>query len=151
MLSEFLIDYVLWVFISTLGVVQFASARNGLWGLLYMRRWPIATMLGSILVVLIAFLWFFITDERNQPDTGFGLDANVQAFWFATSAATAVIVTLATTSIVNHSWGRGHGWDIRSRETPPSGLTWLSRTTFFHAIQARVAHARRSPHEKIDA
>ena len=144
MLSAFLIDYIAWVFVSALCVIQFAAARSGLWGILYARRWPRATMGVSVLVILAAILWYFTTGERNQPDTGLGLDANVQAFWFAMSGAAAVGATLAVTSLINHRWVNNHGWDCRSGDAPPSGITWLSRTTFFHAIRARVAHSRRS-------
>jgi hypothetical protein len=147
--SAFLIDYLLWVFVSTAGVMQFAAARSGLWGVLYVRRWPRATMAASVLVVHAAAVWFFITGERNQPDTGLGLDANVQSFWFAMSAAGAVITTLVATSIINHSWGRNHGWDTQSGQAPPMSLTWLSRTTFFHAIRARISHLRRSSSERV--
>ena len=108
-------------------------------------------MAASVFVVFAAVIWYFIADERNQPDTGLGLDANVQAFWFAMSAAGAVISTLVSTSIINHSWGRNHGWDTRSGEAPPISLTWLSRTTFLHAIRARVAHWRRLPSERAGA
>ena len=141
--SVFLIDYMLWVFASAIGFMQFAAARSGLRGILYVRRWPNATMAASVLVVFAATVLYFITGERNQPDTELGLDANVQAFWFTMSAASAVITTLVATSIINHSWGRNHGWDTRSGQAPPISLTWLSRTTFFHAIRARITHLRR--------
>jgi len=144
MLSAFLIDYIAWVFVSTLCVIQLAAARSGLWGILYARRWPRATMGVSTLVIPAVVLWYFMTGERNQPDTGLGLDANIQAFWFVVSAAAAANVTLVVTSVINHRWGKHHGWDCRSGEAPPSGITWLSRTTFFHAIRARIAHSRRS-------
>jgi hypothetical protein len=145
MLSEFLIDYLLWVFVSTLCVVQFVAARSRLRGILFARRWPRATMAASVLIGLATVVWYFASAERNQPDTGVGLDANIQAFWFAVSAAVAAIATLASTSAINHVWGqnhKNHGWDSTSGEAPPAGITWLSRTTFFYALRARIAYSR---------
>ena len=148
MSSAFLIDYIVWVYISTLGVIQFAAVRSGLLGMLFIRRWPKATLVATVVTVLSAFTWYFASAERNQPDTGLGLDANVQAFWFATSATLAAGTTLAISSITNYRWGKDHGWDERAGEAPPAGINWLSRTTFFHAIRARLTHARRSPPER---
>lgn len=141
MQSAFLMDYIFWVFISTLAVVQFAAARSGIWGMLYAREWPKATQCFALMITIVAFVWYFVTEDRNQPDTGLGLDANVQAFWFAASGAVAVSATLIITSVINHRWGgEGHGWDNLSGEAPPTGIAWLSQTTFFHAIRARIAY-----------
>ncbi len=151
MQTAFLIDYIAWVFVSTIGVTQFVAAQSGLRGMLFARTQPKATMIGSTLVILVAVIWYFASGERNQPDTGLGLDANVQAFWFAMSAAAAAGTTLALTSIINHGWGKNHGWDNQSGEAPPVGLTWLSQTTYFHAIRARIAYRRRQPADRAGA
>jgi hypothetical protein len=143
MQTAFLIDYIAWVLVSTIGVIQFVAAQSGLRGMLFARSQPKATMTGSTLLVLVAVIWYFASGERNQPDTGLGLDANIQAFWFALSVAAAAGFTLALTSIINHGWGKNHGSDSHSGEMPPVGLTWLSQTTYFHAIRARMAYLRR--------
>jgi hypothetical protein len=149
MLSAFLTDYVVWVFISALAVIQIAAAWSGLLGLLYARERPRATIAVSAFVVIVTLVWYFASDARNQPDTGRGLDANVQAFWFAVSSALAVGTTFAAASIVNHRWGTGHGWEPATGEAPPSGISWLSRTTFYHAIRARIRYARRTSADRV--
>ena len=86
-MSAFEIEYVLWVFFSTLGVVQYAAVRSELWGIVVFRRWPVATQRFSVLLIVASFVWFFVSAERNVPDTGAGLDGVVQARWFALGRA----------------------------------------------------------------
>lgn len=130
---------------STIGVIQFVAAQSGLQGILFARSQPKATKILSTLLLVVAVTVYFASGERNQPDTGLGLDANIQAFWFAMSAAAAAGTTLVFTSIINHGWGKNHGWSNDLAEAPPLGLTWLSQTTYFHAIRARTAWKRRLP------
>ena len=151
MLSAFLFDYIAWVYVSALAVIQIAAARSDLAGLLYARTRPRATTVAGGVAVLVAVALYFTTEERNQPDTGLGLDANVQAFWFAITGSLAVATTLALTSAINHRWGRDHGWRIDAGGPPPAGVAWLSRTTFFHAMRARIAYRRRSPGDQVEA
>ena len=137
-MSAFEVDYVLWVALSTLGVAQYAAVSNRLWGLVILRRWPSVTMVGSALVVACAFGWFFISEDRNQPDTGAGLDGVEQARWFAIGAAASLLAQIGVSSVVNHRWGAAHGWNPDAERWPPSGLAWLERTTFARALAARL-------------
>ncbi len=142
-MSAFEFAYTLWVFVSTLGVVQLAAVRSRLWGLVVFRRWPRATEAASVLLVIAAFAWFFASGERNVPDTAEGLDGVVQARWFAIGGAAAVALLITVSSVVNHRWGADHSWDPQTGQGPPAGLTWLERTTFARAAAARVQSLRR--------
>ena len=137
-MSEFEAAYALWVALGTLGVAQYAAVSNGLWGIVLLRRWPRATRVGSALIVIAAFAWFFISEDRNLPDTGDGLDGVEQARWFALAATASLLVQLGVSSVVNHRWGASHGWDPAEERWPPEGLTWLERTTFARALAARI-------------
>jgi hypothetical protein len=137
-MSDFEAAYALWVALSSLGVTQYAAVSNGLWGLVVLRRWPTATRVCSVLIVIGAFAWFFFSEDRNLPDTGAGLDGVEQARWFALAAAGSILIQIAVSSIVNHRWGASHGWDPSERRWPPAGLTWLERTTFARALAARI-------------
>lgn len=149
MLSAFLSDYIAWVYISALAVIQIAAARSGLAGLLFARNRQRATIVVAGVILLIAAVVYFATEERNQPDTGLGLDANVQALWFAITGFLAAATTLILSSAINHRWGVNHGWSINAGVPPPAGIDWLTRTTFFHALRARTAYRRRSPGERV--
>lgn len=137
-MSDFEAAYVLWVALGTLGVTQYAAVSNGLWGIVILRRWPSATKVCSALVVIGAFAWFFISEDRNLPDTGDGLDGVEQARWFAIAATASILVQLGVSSAFNHRWGADHGWDPAEQRWPPAGLTWLERTTFARALAARI-------------
>lgn len=145
-MSEFEAAYALWVALSTLGVAQYAAAANRLWGLVILRRWPVTTKIGSALVVLGAFAWFFASEDRNQPDTGAGLDGVEQARWFAIGATASLLAQIGVSSAVNHRWGARHGWDPGAERWPPAGLGWLERTTFARALAARIMAALRGDH-----
>lgn len=142
-MSEFEFAYTLWVFLSTLGVVQYVAVQSRLWGLVLFRRRPAQTRLASILLIIAAFTWFFASADRNVPDTTHGLDGVVQARWFAIGAGSAIALVLALSSLINHRWGADHGWDSQNDRWPPAGLTWLERTTFLRALGARLAAIRR--------
>ena len=137
-MSDFEAAYIVWVAFGTLGVTQYAAVRNGLWGLVILRRWPVATKVCAALIVIGAFAWFFISDDRNVPDTGDGLDGVEQARWFAIAATISILAQIGVSSIVNHRWGAAHGWNPAEERWPPEGLTWLERTTFARALAARI-------------
>ena len=137
-MSDFETTYVLWVAFSTLGVTQYAAVSNRLWGLMVLRRWPSATKVSAVLTVIGTFAWFFISEDRNLPDTGDGLDGVEQARWFAIGATASILVQIAISSIVNHRWGASQGWDPAEERWPPAGLDWLEHTTFARALAARV-------------
>ena len=142
--SGFAIDYIVWVFVSTLGVVQAACALGGLRGLLFARAAPTrANVTAGLGVAFAMAVWYFLDERRNLPDTTLGLDANVQARWFVIAASAAIGLTFLATSAINHRWGRAHGWDPASGAPPPEGFGWLARTTFLRAIHARAVHVRR--------
>jgi predicted acyltransferase len=141
LMSAFEFDYTVWVFTSTLGVFQFVAVSSNLWGLVVFRQRPSLTKALSVVLVLGSFIWFFASGNRNVPDTADGIDGVVQARWFAIGAAAAIALLTAIASAVNHSWGANHGWGTYDR-WPPSGLTWLERTTFARAIAARIAALR---------
>ncbi len=136
-MSPFETAYMLWVFTSALGVVQFAAVRGGLWGLVVFRQRPRLTQAASVLLVAGSFAWFFASGDRNVPDTAEGIDGVAQARFFAIAAAAAVAALAAVSSITNHRWGAG-GDGPANRLWPPEGLDCLERTTFARAFVARV-------------
>ena len=139
MLTGFAFEYLLFVFLSTLSVVQFTAARAGLHGLLLLRRRPGATLWLSAALLVCAYAWFFfLSGPRNVPDTGDGLEGNTQAALFAIGAAAAVAFTFAASSVVNHAWGAAAQAAEPGQGAAPEGLGRLSRTTFARAFGARL-------------
>ena len=144
MLEPFAYDYAQLVFASTMAVVQFAAARNRLYGLMLLRRWPRLTQVLSAATLFAAFVWFFAASgPRNIPDTGVGLEANTQTGVFALAAAVAIVATVVASSIANHRWGAAHAPDADAVDWPVPGFGTLEQTTFARALIARLRAAAR--------
>jgi hypothetical protein len=129
--GPFALDYFIFVLLAALGVVQMAAAYNSLRGLLFVRVRPLA-FLGGMVATGLAFLWFFMSEPRNIPDTRGGLDGNEMAGLFALAAGSAVILTLLLTSLSNRSmpWA--------GRLDP--GLDALRQTTYARALVHALKH-----------
>lgn len=57
-------DYFLLVFIASIGVVQITALTAKLDGLCFFKRPALQLIFGALLIVG-AFVWFFLSDERN--------------------------------------------------------------------------------------
>jgi hypothetical protein len=123
-------DFFLMNFVAALGVLQMAASYASLRGILFLRHRALSGILG-FLAVVGAFLWFFISEPRNLPDTGGGLSGNEDAWLFCAAGACAILFTLAATSVLNRRMGR----EYASRRP---GLDALEHTTFYRAFLSAV-------------
>lgn len=124
--GPFLLDYLVFVFLVSLGVLQTAAAYSGLRGLLFVKARPLAFLLG-LATAALAFSWFFLSEPRNISDTEGGLDGNQMSGFFAAGAGTAFLITLLLSSLSNRSMG-GNG------QRPRPGLDALRETTYLKAL-----------------
>ena len=97
-------DYVVWVFLAAVGVIQVASAHAGLTKLLFVRAKPWAIALGVVLIVA-GFVWFFRDGPRHFPDTAGGINGNEQAARVALTCLAAGAFTFALSSLLNRRGG----------------------------------------------
>ena len=128
-MSSFVIDYYLLVFTSSIGVIQISASVGRLNGLMFFSRRYFCRGFGVILCIL-AFIWFFISDNRNINDYEGGLDANIQALAFFLGAMTAVVITLCITSLVNINMKGDH--------SPNEGMEALKSTNYGRAVARSV-------------
>ncbi len=126
MVGPFALDYFIFVLIAALGVLQMVAAYSTLRGLLLIRVRPMAFLVGLV-TTIVAFLWFFLSEPRNLPDTEGGLDGNQMAGLFALAAGSALVLTLFLSSISNRSLGRGF-----QQRVP--GLDALRETSYLKAL-----------------
>lgn len=127
MTGSFMLDYLLFTFLSALGLFQMVAVCSTFRGLLFIRSRPLSLLLG-FLVTTVAFLWFFLSEPRNLPDTHGGLDGNETAGLFTLGAGTALVLTLILSSLRNRSM-RKNGQEYQE------GLEALRETTYLAAIQ----------------
>ena len=123
-------DFFLMNFVAALGVIQMAASYASLRGILFFRHRPLSGILG-FLAVVGAFLWFFISEPRNLPDTAGGLSGNEDAWLFCAACICAILFTFIVTSLLNHRMGRENA-------SPRPGLDALKDTTFYRAFFSAV-------------
>ena len=124
MTSSFVPDYLALVFFASCGVFQMAAACNGLHGLLFFKGRRTAFLFGLALWVA-AFAWFFLSEPRNQPDTGLGLTGNQQFGYFFVGSGAGLAFTLLVSSVRNLGLGK---------EPPQAGLDALRQSNYLRAI-----------------
>ncbi len=135
MIGPFILDYFLLVFLAASGLLQIVGAYRGLAGILLLKRRSRSCLLGLVLLVG-SFTWFFLSDDRNVPDTAGGLNGNQQFAYFFAGLAAALASTLAIASLVN--------WRLGEADSPPgSGLDALSRSNYLRALLHTWRRARR--------
>ena len=126
MSESFILDYFLLVFAASCGLYQMAAACNRLRGLMLFESKRLTFIFGLVLWVG-AFVWFFLSEPRNMPDTGAGLTGNEQFGYFFAGGGAGLAVTLAVTSLRNWRLGKG-------TETLPIGLDALRDTGYARAL-----------------
>jgi hypothetical protein len=124
--DSFVPDYLVLVFLASCGVFQMAAALNGLRGLMFFKRRGTAFVFGLVLWVG-AFAWFFLSEPRNLPDTGLGLDGNQQFGYFFAGAGVGLAVTLLVSSVKNRNLGQG-------RSGIPLGIDALAESNYLRAL-----------------
>ncbi len=127
-------EYLAFVFLAALGVLQAAAAYGGLEGLLLLPSRRAAGLLGLSLAVA-SCIWFFARGNRNLPDTNGGIAGAQQFGYFAVGCAAAVAVTYLLSSLLNAS---------RSRPPvhPGEGLEALAGSTVLQALGRNLAWSR---------
>ncbi len=127
-MSLFAIEYLAFSFVACCGALQVAAWHNHLNGLSFLPRRHLGGLLGAALAVG-AFLWFFLSRERNVPDTDEGLGGTLMFALFLLAAGAATAFTLALSSLAN--WKR-----FQPPPTDADGLEALRQSSYVSAILA---------------
>ncbi len=90
-------DYLIFVFVAVLGLLQLLAARQRWTGLLFCRRWPLLSYVLGLAGLGGGYAWFFCSDDRNVP----GLEGYQLFSRFAVSAVAALLVTLLVSSALH--------------------------------------------------
>ncbi len=125
MTGSFILDYFLLVFLAASGLFQIVGAFQGLTGILLFRRRSWSFLLGLCLLVG-SFAWFYLSEDRNVPDTAGGLDGNQQFAFFFAGLGAALAPTLLLSSLVNRRLG--------ANARPEPGLDALTQSSYLRAL-----------------
>ena len=127
-MSRMALEYLLFIFVASCGVIQLAAVRSGLKGLLFFNR-PLVASLFGVLAIVGASIWFFAIENRNVP----GFEGTQQLGGFSLGASLAIVFTLVVSSIA------------RAGMSPPGmesgheqGFDALRSMTYFQAIREEI-------------
>jgi len=125
--------YIVWILVSTVGLLQALASYYRWDGLSFFRghRW-----LGyacAALLIPASYYWFFSLKNRNVP----GLEGWQLFSRFAVGAWGGVVVVLVLSSLINASMSRRKSGEPAPAAHP--GLDDLRHGTYFHLLSQAVA------------
>ena len=126
MTGSFILDYYLLVLIASCGLFQIVGALHGYRGMTFSDNRFASTCIGAA-ALIGAFTWFFLSQDRNVPDSDLGMNGNEQFAYFFAGSGTGLAITLILTSLRQLKFG------AQQRELP-EGLDALKETTFLSLI-----------------
>lgn len=133
-MSAFFIDYLIFVFLFALGVIQIAASLSGLIGILFFRK-PLVSRILGLVIIITAISWFYLSSDRNLNDVYGGLDANDQSGLFALGVIAALFTTLVISSVTNMVRLNN---DTMFSEN--EGLASLRRYTYYVALSKNLRY-----------
>ena len=122
----FATDYLILIFVASIGVIQIAASVGGLRGLLIFKS-PLLSLGSGLTLAIAAFVWFFSTTNRNINDYNGGLDGNTQALLFFLGSLAGVVATFLGSSIINLKM-------VSEKPSPKAGLDALRDTSYLKAL-----------------
>mgnify|MGYP001148005777 CR=1 FL=1 len=124
-MSKLALEYFLFLFVASCGVLQIAAAYSGLKGLMFFKG-IIETYVLAALAIGGTFWWFFAGSNRNVP----GLEGAQQAVYFFLAALSAIIFTFIVSSLV-----KARSLSGPKQIAPGRGFDALRETTYFKAVK----------------
>ncbi len=127
--------YIIWIAISTAGLLQALASYYQWDGLSFFRgrRW--LGYLCGVAAVPLSYFWFFSLQNRNVP----GLEGWQLFSRFALGAGAGIVSVLVLSSVLNASMA-GQKVDEQTSVVNP-GLDSLRHDTYLHLLLRRVAAA----------
>ena len=113
-------DYMLWIMLSTVGLLQALAAYYGWTGLSFFRGRPAWGYVCAAVLVPVSYWWFFIQENRNTP----GLEGWQLFSRFAVGVGAGLVAVLLISSILNRNMpareeafaGADAGLDVMRRQ-----------------------------------
>ena len=153
------LEYFLFIFLASLGVLQIAASYANLRGLSFFTR-PIWGYIFGSLAVAGGFSWFYTVANPNPevasaitlgdifrygwsnpyPDKGLIMGEGESVFFFLLAIVCALLITIVVSSIVKS--GIPPRTPERMNEEAPKGLEALKDMTLFQAITTSLRNRK---------
>lgn len=117
------LEYLLFIFAASCGVIQLSATWNRLAALSFFRSRTL-TYIFAALSIGGGYVWFFAGDDRNRP----GLEGAQQFGTFSAGLALAVAATVIVSSL-------RHRGGVSRRSYRAEGLDALRDTSYFQAVK----------------
>ena len=137
------LEYLAFVFVASVGVLQLVAAWAQLKGMIFLKRPALAYLL-SILLIGGSFYWFLQRD--NRIDTVMrqtGLEGSQQFFGFCIGAFLAIVFTMIVSSLIS---AIRHKAQINNN-APSQGLDALRYKSYLEALK----HSFRSKEQDVSS
>jgi hypothetical protein len=136
--------YIVWILISTVGLLQALASYYGWLGLSFFRANTRVGYLFAAIVIPVAYVWFFSLADRNVP----GLEGWQLFSRFGVGAAGGLAVVLALSSLLNRGMQPDSEQQYRNRAHP--GVDALQSDTYIHLVMdsLHAASLLRQPEEE---
>ena len=128
------LDYILFIFMVSLGVLQLVAAWGRFEGILFFSRRYLGYIFAAVMVS--GGYWWFFRIDRNVPDTVGGMSGPWLFAYLVAALAMAIVITLLISSALKARWGRPDS------EGEQRGLEVLKRMTFIQAISRAMRRNR---------
>lgn len=130
-------DYFLLVFIASIGVYQMVSVHAGLRGLSFFRQPKVQYVFG-LLVIIGAFVWFFVSEDRNYQHA---VEGTQQLGLFLAAIVAAYVANAALSSIIQLR-ATLRGDDPGKRKQHEQGMETLKKTTVLGGVASSIRRTR---------
>ena len=127
-MNNFALDYFLFAFMVSFGVLQLAATWGRLYGLSFFRK-RLSGYIFAAIMVGVACWWFYRVD-RNIPDIGGGLSGPSLFGLLILAIIATLVLTIVIASILKARWGSSDPGRVE-------GFEALKRTTYLKAIARR--------------
>jgi hypothetical protein len=140
-------EYIAFVFMASVAVLQLVGAFTQLKGLLFFRNRPLTYCL-SFLLIVGSFYWFFARDDRwDTIMRHTSLEGKQQFLYFCLAAFLAVMFTLIASSLLAALRARRQNKGTNNPgqtadPDPGEGLDKLKEMSYFEALKSSFRSKR---------
>lgn len=131
------VDYIILVFITSIGLYQIATIPAGLKGLWFFK-WRAVQYAFGIIAIVGAFTWFFLDEDRNYQHT---IEGAQQLGLFLGCIIAAYVFTGIVSSVIRANVATRPKEPVKGKQHD-LGVETLKKTTLLGGILSSLRHER---------
>lgn len=124
-------DYMVWIMLSTIGLLQALASYYRWMGLSFFPGRPAVGYACAAILVPVSYVWFFVQENRNTP----GLEGWQLFSRFAVAGAAGIALVLLISSLINR------GAPARAPASGAAGLDMLREQSYARSLLSAIQRA----------